>query len=333
MKRFLLFLAAMALLAAVSALHYLVRVERFAAFTEPVFIDIPAALRPSTSAAALKPPGSSAMPCSSPRAPAQPRAFPQVGEYRFEGPASPHQIYLRMARGDVYLVDLVIPEGSDAFDTAALVARAGFATEAEFLPLALANEGFLFPSKYRFPRRTTAAEAAKAMKRQFDLVWKEIGGAADPHAAVTLASLVEKEAVLADERRRIAGVFANRLKIGMKLQCDPTVAYAAKLEGRWRGVIYRSDLDRQHPYNTYQTAGLPPGPIANPGRAALEAALRPLDTPELYFVAAPDGSGAHVFSKDLDGHERAVLEYRRGQQNDQKGNGARRGGSAAAGSR
>jgi UPF0755 protein len=119
----------------------------------------------------------------------------------------------------------------------------------------------------------------------------------------------------------------------MKLQCDPTVAYAAKLEGRWRGVIYRSDLDRQHPYNTYQTAGLPPGPIANPGRAALEAALRPLDTQELYFVAAPGGSGAHVFSKDLDGHERAVLEYRRGQQNHQKGNGARPRGGAAAGSR
>jgi UPF0755 protein len=332
-KRLLLFLAAAAL-AAAGVLHYLVRVERFAAFTEPVFIDIPRGTSTLDIGRRLEAAGvvRHALLFAAARLP-NPRAFPQAGEYRFAQPASPHQIYLRMARGDVYLVDLVIPEGSDAFDTAALVARAGFATEAEFLPLALANEGFLFPSKYRFPRRTTAAEAANAMKRQFDLVWKEIGGGGEPRTAVTLASLVEKEAVLAEERRRIAGVFANRLKLGMKLQCDPTVAYAAKLEGRWRGVIYRSDLDREHPYNTYQTAGLPPGPIANPGRAALEAALRPLETQDLYFVATPDGSGAHVFSKDLDGHERAVLEYRRGQQNHQKGNGTRPGGGAAAGSR
>ena len=132
------------------------------------------------------------------------------------------------------------------------------------------------------------------------------------HATVTLASLVEKETGVADERPLIASVFHNRLRMGVKLECDPTVIYAAILEGRYRGAIYRSDLDREHPYNTYMNAGLPPGPIANPGAASLRAVLEPAEADYLFFVAMPDGSGGHVFSTTLREHNLAVMRYRRG---------------------
>lgn len=326
-------LALILILAPLGALHYLVRVERYAGFSEPVFIDIPRGTSMLQIGRLLEARGviRHAGLFAAARLP-NPRAYPQAGEYRFSEAATPHEVYLRIARGDVYLIEVVVPEGTDAFDLTALLARAGFAQEREILKLALANEGFLFPSTYRFARSTAPAEIIGSMRRQFDKVWQEIGGGAPARQIVTLASLVEKEAVLAEERRRIAGVFANRLRLGMKLQCDPTVVYAARLAGVWRGVIYRSDLDREHPYNTYHAAGLPPGPIANPGRASLEAALNPLETAELYFVAAPDGSGAHIFSQDYDAHERAVNSYRRGQ-NQQKANGGNRRGGAASGTR
>jgi len=125
--------------------------------------------------------------------------------------------------------------------------------------------------------------------------------------------MVEKEAVLDGERARIAGVYEARLRKGMKLDCDPTVMYASQIDGRWTGVITRADLDSDQRYNTYRHAGLPPGPIANPGRASLLAALRPIETDDLYFVAAPGGGGAHIFSKDFAAHEQAVASYRRGQ--------------------
>src|SRR4030095_15145337 len=118
----------------------------------------------------------------------------------------------------------------------------------------------------------------------------------DVHRTVTLASLVEKEGKVSAERPRIAAVFDNRLRIGMKLDCDPTTIYAALLEGRYRGTIYRSDLDSDHSYNTYRHAGLAPGPIANPGAASIRAALAPADSDSLFFVLRPDGSGGHEFS-------------------------------------
>lgn len=324
MKRLLL----LALLVA-AALHYLVRMDRYGHFPEPVFADIPRGTSMFAIGRLLAEKGVIRHPAlfAAARLP-NPRAYPQAGEYRFSEPATAHEVYLRIARGDVYLIEFTVPEGSDAFDLAALAAAAGLTPGEEFLQLALAHEGFLFPSTYRLPRRATARDIIAVMRRQFDKVWKEAGGEGDPRPAVTLASLVEKEAVLAKERPRIAAVFANRLRLGMKLQCDPTVVYAARLAGAWRGAIYRSDLDRPHPYNTYYAAGLPPGPIANPGRASLEAALRPPGTDELYFVAAPDGSGAHIFSKDYAAHERAAAAYRRAQ-NHQAANGrSRRGGSA-----
>jgi UPF0755 protein len=142
-------------------------------------------------------------------------------------------------------------------------------------------------------------------------VWDGLRANADPHRTVTLASLVEREAKLPQERAEIAGVFENRLRLGMKLDCDPTTIYAALLDSRYRGTIHRSDLESSNPYNTYQHAGLPPGPIANPGKASIEAALRPAETSALYFVLKPDGSGGHQFSENLAQHSTAVTRYHR----------------------
>jgi len=146
--------------------------------------------------------------------------------------------------------------------------------------------------------------------------WQEIAPPANTtpvNDTVTLASLVEKETAVPDERPMVASVYANRLRIGMALDCDPTTIYAALLDQRYRGVIHKSDLASANSYNTYQHTGLPPGPIANPGIASLKAALAPASSDYLYFVARPDGSGGHHFSTTIGEHDRAVAEYRRGQ--------------------
>jgi UPF0755 protein len=143
-------------------------------------------------------------------------------------------------------------------------------------------------------------------------VWQGLHTTANAHETVTLASLVEKESKLVDERPHVAAVFANRARIGMKLDCDPTTIYAALLDHRYRGTIYRSDLASGNPYNTYQHAGLPPGPIANPGLASIKAALMPAESDALYFVLRPDGSGAHEFSKNIAAHQAATARYRHG---------------------
>jgi len=179
-------------------------------------------------------------------------------------------------------------------------------------PKAETLEGYLFPNKYRVYRRTTARELCRMMTNEFRAQWQAVGGGANSaHDTVTLASLVEREARLPEERPRVASVFKNRLRIGMKLQCDPTTVYAALLEGRYRGVIHQSDLDNANPYNTYQHAGLPPGPIANPGLDSIKAALTPEDTTYLFFVARADGSGGHNFSDSLQQHVAAVTQYRK----------------------
>jgi UPF0755 protein len=158
------------------------------------------------------------------------------------------------------------------------------------------------------------------MTAQFQKEWKKLMPnetaevpAADMVKVVTLASLIEKETGVASERPIVSSVFQNRLRIGMALDCDPTVIYAALLEDRYRGAIHRSDLDNKNPYNTYQHTGLPPGPIANPGASSLVAALHPAETEFLYFVAKP-GGGGHVFSSSLAAHEKAVQSYRHGTQ-------------------
>jgi UPF0755 protein len=255
----------------------------------------------------------------------RPKAVLQAGEYRFAAAASPLEVIDRLIRGDIYLVEFSIPEGYNLFDVAAAAERAGFGTSAAFLsaarnpaairdvaPEAPTLEGYLFPDTYRVPRSATPEELCRVFTRRFRAVWRRLqpGAEAGVHRTVTLASLVEKETAAGDDRATVASVYANRLRLGMKLDCDPTTIYAALLEGRYRGTIYRSDLERDHPYNTYRRPGLPPGPIANPGEASLRAALHPASTEYLFFVAEPGGTGRHVFSKDARAHQAAVNRYR-----------------------
>jgi UPF0755 protein len=162
-------------------------------------------------------------------------------------------------------------------------------------PQAPTLEGYLFPNTYRLSRGAGPEQLCVMMTGKFREVWRSLRSDASVHRTVILASLVEKEGKLPDERPVIASVFARRLSIGMKLDCDPTTIYAALLAGNYRGAIHKSDLASEDPYNTYQHAGLPPGPIANPGAASLQAVLHPAGTDYLYFVARADGSGGHNF--------------------------------------
>ena len=251
----------------------------------------------------------------------------QAGEYAFSHPASASEVVRRIARGDVFYLELIVPEGRNIFDIAAAVEQLGLFKADDFVkaaqdpslirdldPRAPTLEGYLFPSTYRLNHRTTPAQLCRMMTERFRAAWRSLNTDADVHDAVTLASLVEKEGKLAEERPLIAAVFTNRLRLGMRLECDPTTIYAAQLLGLYRGAIYRSDLDRDHPYNTYSHAGLPPGPIANPGIASLEAAIHPADSMDLYFVRKPDDSGGHQFSSSLAAHSNAVEKYRRARQ-------------------
>jgi len=251
----------------------------------------------------------------------------QAGEYAFSHPASASEVVRRIARGDVFYLELIVPEGRNMFDIAAAVEQLGLFKADDFVkaaqdpslirdldPRAPTLEGYLFPSTYRLNHRTTPAQLCRMMTERFRAAWRSLNTDAGVHDAVTLASLVEKEGKLAEERPLIAAVFTNRLRLGMRLECDPTTIYAAQLLGLYRGAIYRSDLDRDHPYNTYSHAGLPPGPIANPGIASLEAAIHPADSMDLYFVRKPDDSGGHQFSSSLAAHSNAVEKYRRARQ-------------------
>jgi len=211
------------------------------------------------------------------------------------------------------------------FDIASTVETMGLMPAAEFLaaardpslihdiaPQAPSLEGYLFPDTYRVTRHTAARELCRILTQRFRAEWARLDTAADVHQTVTLASLIEKEAAVPADRPLIASVFKNRLKLGMKLDCDPTTVYAALLEDRYRGKIHQSDLASLNRYNTYRHAGLPPGPIASPGAASLRAGLAPAETDYLYFVARPDGSGRHQFSKDIAAHRQAATRYRRG---------------------
>jgi UPF0755 protein len=255
-----------------------------------------------------------------------PSAKLQAGEYQFAKPDTVRGVLRRIEAGDVYYFDFNVPEGSNMFDIARLLDNAGVMPGEDFLhaasdPASIRDldahaptlEGYLFPATYRLAHSTTPAELCQMMTTQFRRQWKKLatGDKAEPHQVVTLASLVEKETGLPEERPLIAGVFVNRLKKGMNLGCDPTTIYAALLDHRYHGTIHRSDLDNPNPYNTYKNPGLPPGAIANPGAEAIAAALRPAETEYLYFVAKP-GGGGHQFSSTLAAHDKAVREYRNG---------------------
>ncbi len=248
----------------------------------------------------------------------------QAGEYRFNHAATPIEVAKRIARGDVFYYELVVPEGRNMFDIGAAAGQLGLFSADRFVaaarnpslirdldPRAPSLEGYLFPNTYRLGRNATPESLCRLMTAKFREVWHGLHTTADIHDTVTLASMVEREGKLAAERPEIAAVFENRLRIGMKLDCDPTTIYAALLRNAYHGVIYRSDLESDDPYNTYRHGGLPPGPIANPGLASLRAALDPADSAALYFVLRPDGSGGHQFSNTIAEHDIAVAKYHR----------------------
>lgn len=251
----------------------------------------------------------------------------KAGEYRFDHPSKMAEIYARLERGDVYTISVTIPEGSNMFDIAQRLEAAGLGPKEGFLDAARTNvtpiadldsqasslEGYLFPDTYHFSRHTTPAQMQETMVRRFRQVAAELGLQGEDHRTVTLASLVERETSIAAERPLVASVFVNRMAKGMPLMTDPTVIYAALLDGRrYRGTIYASDLQADSPYNTYKHAGLPPGPICSPGADSLKAAMHPAQTNYLYFVAASaNPSGESRFSATLEEHAHDVGSYRR----------------------
>jgi UPF0755 protein len=253
----------------------------------------------------------------------------KAGEYRFDHPVPMIDVYERLLHGDVYTQALTIPEGYNIFDIAQAVEAAGLGKRDTFLaaerqhtelilawqppggPQPESLEGYLFPDTYQFSRHVTPLQILSAMVRRFHQETSQLGLTSDVARTVTMASLIEKEVSHDAERPLVAGVFANRLAKSIPLATDPTVVYAALLENRWRGTIYASDLQSPSLYNTYKHAGLPPGPICNPGLAAFRAAMRPAKTDYLYFVS--DAAGHSRFSATLKEHNANVQAYRSAQ--------------------
>jgi peptidoglycan lytic transglycosylase G len=253
----------------------------------------------------------------------------QAGEYYFDQPVTTREVFWKMARGRVYVRSILVPEGWTSFEIAEEIQEQGICDRDQFLaathetslisdiaPQAHSLEGFLFPSTYEFTRHNSCEEVVKRMVGNFKAVWDSIKpadlqtlpGGLTPLQIVTLASLVERETPDREERPLVAGVFYNRLHKGVPLQCDPTVQYALALEGQLVKDVKPKDLKVDSPYNTYTHAGLPPGPIANPGEASLRAALAPEVTDYLYFVA--NDKGGHFFAKTLAEHDRNVKRLR-----------------------
>jgi UPF0755 protein len=247
----------------------------------------------------------------------------RAGEYMLSACMSPAAILEAMIRGETVVHKVVVPEGATMVKIARTLAKAGLVSEETFLRAASEGgliqtlglegdtlEGYLFPETYHFPKGVTAEQIIKKMVAQFRSVftaeWADKArtkGLTTPEV-VTLASIVEKETAKPEERPLIAAVFLNRLKRNMRLESDPTVIYGIK---NFDGNLTRKDLKTLTPYNTYQARGLPPGPIANPGRASIEAVLYPSAEPYLYFVSKNDGS--HHFSRTLQEHNRMVRRY------------------------
>lgn len=250
----------------------------------------------------------------------------KAGEYRFSDARSARDVIGTLVRGDVYLRPITFPEGLTIQEMARLYEARGFGAAQAFLdaasdpspiadldPQAVDLEGYLFPETYGLPRQGTASVLVRAMvgrfRQVFDGAMREEAEARglSMRQVVTLASLVEKETAVPDERPVVSAVYQNRLRINMGLQCDPTVIYALQRAGQYDGNLTRANLMFDSPYNTYRYAGLPPGPIAAPGRAALQAVLRPAAVDYLYFVSRNDGS--HIFSRTYEEHRRHVREW------------------------
>jgi UPF0755 protein len=247
----------------------------------------------------------------------------KAGEYLFERDANVMEIHARLARGDVYVHTVVIPEGFNMFDIAKGIEAAGLGSASEFLkvattdtglisdlaPQATSLEGYLFPNTYNFTRTQTMREMAGEMVKQFRQVAGQIGLTQDVPTTVTLAAIIEKETAVPEERPEVASVYANRLSKRIPLQADPSVIYAELLSGSYSGALHHNDMQFDSAYNTYRHAGLPPGPIASPGRSSLEAAMHPAQTNYYYFVS--DGNGHHRFANSLEEHNKNVAALRR----------------------
>jgi UPF0755 protein len=250
----------------------------------------------------------------------------KAGEYRFDRAMTPFEVIDKVARGDVHVIHVTFREGLTMAEMAKIFEGEGLGPAAAFMqaakdpaqirdldPAAKDLEGYLFPETYAVPRRAEAAKLVRQMVTAFqrafppELVTAAAADNLTPRQIVTLASIVEKETSKAEERPIVAAVYRNRLRIGMPLQCDPTVIYALQRAGRFNGNLRRDDLMFDSPYNTYRYPGLPPGPIASPGKASLEAAAKPADADYVYFVSRNDGS--HEFARTLDEHNRNVQKY------------------------
>jgi UPF0755 protein len=254
----------------------------------------------------------------------------KAGEYLFSPPFKVKEILTTLIQGKIYLHPLAVPEGLTAREIAELLQSRGFGQEDDYQRAFLdtgpisswdrkaANlEGYLFPETYYFPKSATARQITLAMVSQFKTVFNK-GWQKQAHKigltireVVILASLIEKETSLPEERRLVSAVFHNRLKMGMKLDCDPTIVYVLKLESRFEGRLHSKDMKLDSPYNTYLYRGLPPGPVCNPGRESLLAALFPADANYLYFVSRNDGS--HEFSRTFQEHQIALRKYQKSQ--------------------
>ena len=257
----------------------------------------------------------------------------KAGEYLFEHDASVMAIHQRLARGDVYVHTVVIPEGFNMFDIAKALEDAGLGPAQDFLKVAISDtalisdlapkatslEGYLFPNTYEFTRTQSMHDMAAEMVKQFRQVAAQVGltqnsqgqNTQDPdiQRAVTLASIIEKETAVPEERPEVASVYLNRLTNRIPLQADPSVIYAELLRGNYSGALHHNDMQFDSEYNTYRHRGLPPGPIANPGKSSLQAAVHPAQTRFYYFVS--DGNGHHRFATTLEEHNKNVAALRR----------------------
>ncbi len=252
----------------------------------------------------------------------------KAGEYLFDKTARTVDVHGRLVRGDIYVHTVVIPEGYTMFDIAQALQDAGLGSSQEFLEVAKSDvelisdvapeaktlEGYLFPNTYEFTRTQSMKDIVAVMVKQFRQVAEQIGltttdaQKADLQKTVTMASIIEKETAVPEERAVVASVYYNRLERNIALQADPSVIYAELLDGRYAGALHHSDMQFQSAYNTYTHPGLPPGPIGNPGRSALEAAMHPAQTDYFYFVS--DGNGHHRFSRSLEEHNQNVAKLR-----------------------
>jgi UPF0755 protein len=248
----------------------------------------------------------------------------KAGEYKFELPISLFDVLKKITKGEIYLHEITIPEGSTIDDIGKILEREGILKADDFVRASKnvelvshftdkANdlEGFLFPDTYFVPKGIPPEKILKIMVNRFK---EKVGGYLDKvkegldfYSVLILASLIEKETGVDSEKPLVSSVFYNRLKRGMPLQCDPTVIYALKKEGKYQNILRKEELSFPSPYNTYLHKGLPPGPICNPGIASIESAINPARTDYLYFVS--NGDGTHTFSSDLNSHNRAVRNY------------------------